>query len=65
MSIVQKILKNEMRWVQITRNNNNRTFTFAVGYTDEPIAYKSEKVSFVWVPNWESAKDYAMQTITI
>lgn len=51
------------QWIKITRDNKNRTFTFARGYQGQYQASEIEVLSFKWVANWTEAKDKANRTI--
>jgi len=53
--ITEKTIRTENVWVKITRDNKNRTFTFARGYVGEPVAHNIETMSFEWLPNWSEA----------
>lgn len=52
------------KWVKITRDNKDRTFTFACGYESEFKAHEIETVPFAWVANWSEAADYANRMIS-
>ena len=61
--ITEKTIRTESQWVKITRNNKNRTFTFARGYKNEFSAHDIETLSFKWVANWTEAFDRANRMI--
>lgn len=52
------------QWVKITRDNKERTFTFARGYEGEFKAHEIETLSFKWVANWSEAADRANRMIS-
>ena len=51
------------QWIKITRDNKDRTFTFARGYEGQFQAHEIETWSFKWVANWEEAQDKANRKI--
>jgi hypothetical protein len=51
------------QWIKITRDNKNRTFTFARGYAGQFQASEIETLPFKWVANWTEAQDKANRTI--
>ena len=51
------------QWIKITRDNQERTFTFARGYEGDFKANEIETLSFKWVANWSEANERAMKTI--
>lgn len=61
--ITEKTIRTESQWVKITRNNKNRTFTFARGYKNQISAHDIETLSFKWVANWTEAFDRANRMI--
>lgn len=52
------------QWIKITRDNKERTFTFARGYANEFQAHEIETLPFKWVANWKEATEKANRTIT-
>jgi hypothetical protein len=54
-----RTVRTETKWVKITRDNKERTFTFAKGCKDEYTAQEQETLSFKWVANWSEATDRA------
>ena len=50
-----RTMRTDSAWVKITRDNKERTFTFAKGYTGEHTATHIETLSFKWVANWSEA----------
>jgi hypothetical protein len=50
-------------WVKISRDNKERTFTFARGYKGQYQAHDVETYSFKWVANWSEATDKAQKMI--
>lgn len=63
--ITEKTIRTENQWVKITRNNKDRTFTFARGYKNEFCAHDIETLSFKWVANWTEAFDRANRMMAI
>jgi hypothetical protein len=62
----EKTIRTNGKWVKITRDNKQRTFTFAIGYQGEFTAYQIEgTLSFKWVANWTEATERAMRLATI
>lgn len=51
------------QWVKITRDNIDRTFTFARGYENQFQACEIQTLSFKWVANWKEAEEKANTTI--
>ena len=51
----EKTIRTNDQWVKITRDNQQRKFTFARGYKNEFTANEIETLSFKWVPNWSEA----------
>lgn len=51
------------QWIKITRDNKERTFTFARGYAGEFKATEIETLPFKWVTNWTEATERANRTI--
>ena len=50
-----KTIRFANQWTKITRDNKNRTFTFARGYQGQFSAHQLETLSFKWVANWSEA----------
>lgn len=59
----EKYVRTASQWVKITRDNENRTFTFARGYTNNFQAHDIQTLSFKWVANWSEANDRAESMI--
>lgn len=59
----EKYVRTAGQWVKITRDNENRTFTFARGYTNKFQAHDIQTLSFKWVANWSEANDRAESMI--
>lgn len=59
----ERTIRTSGQWVKITRDNKNRTFTFARGYANEFKAIEIETLSMNWVANWTEATDRANRTI--
>lgn len=51
------------QWIKITRDNKERTFTFARGYEGQFKASEIETLSFKWVANWSEAQERANRAI--
>ena len=51
------------QWLKITRDNTDRTFTFARGYDGQLSAHEIETYSFKWVANWAEATEKANRTL--
>ena len=58
-----RTVRTDTQWVKITRDNKDRTFTFARGYKGEAQAHEIETYSFKWVANWTEATDKANRTM--
>lgn len=56
---IDKTIRSDTQWVKITRDNKNRTFTFARGYKNEFQSKEIQTFSFKWVPNWKEALEKA------
>ena len=63
MMITEKYVRSDNQWVKITRNNKDRTFTFAHGWKGEFTAHNIETINFKWIANWSVAIDKANRTI--
>jgi hypothetical protein len=63
MMITEKTIRGDSQWVKITRDNKNRTFTFARGYAGQYQAHDISKLPFKWIANWTEAIDHANRTI--
>jgi len=59
----EKYVRSDNQWVKITRDNVQRTFTFARGYKNEFKAHEISTLSFKWVSNWTEALEKANKTI--
>lgn len=59
----EKTIRAAGQWVKITRDNKDRTFTFARGYVGDAQAHEISTLSFKWVANWTEATDKANRTI--
>jgi hypothetical protein len=55
----EKTIRTAGQWCKITRDNQNRTFTFARGYDGQYQAHEIETYSFKWVANWTEATEKA------
>jgi hypothetical protein len=58
-----RTIRSDSQWVKVTRDNKNRTFTFARGYKSQHQAHDVETYSFKWVANWSEATDKAQRMI--
>jgi hypothetical protein len=58
-----RTVRTDTQWVKITRDNKDRTFTFARGYKGEAQAHEVETYGFKWVANWTEATDKASRTM--
>jgi hypothetical protein len=62
----EKTIRTNGKWVKITRDNQAKTFTFAIGYEGQVSAYEIEgTLSFKWVANWTEATDRATRLASI
>lgn len=61
----EKTIRTDSQWVKITRDNKERTFTFARGYKNEFTAKEIQQFSFKWVANWTEAIDKAEKTMLV
>lgn len=59
----ERTIRADGQWIKITRDNKDRTFTFARGYTNEFTAHEIETLPFKWVANWTEATEKANRTI--
>lgn len=59
----EKYVRAHNQWVKITRDNQDRTFTFAHGYEGQYQAKEIQTLSFKWVANWKEAIEKANRTI--
>lgn len=59
----EKYVRAANQWVKITRDNQEKTFTFARGYTNEFKAHDIETLTFNWIANWREATERANQMI--
>lgn len=55
----ERTVRTDSAWVKITRDNKERTFTFAKGYTGEYSAHHIDSLSFKWCWNWTEAIERA------
>lgn len=61
----EKTIRQASQWTKITRDNKDRTFTFARGYKGEFQANEIETLSFKWIANWSEAIDRANRSMEI
>lgn len=59
-----KTFRNENKWVKITRDNKEKTFTFALGDKGEFQAYNINSLKFKWCANWTEAQTRANYLMT-
>jgi hypothetical protein len=59
----ERTIRSDGQWLKITRDNKDRTFTFARGYTGDFKASEIETLPFKWVANWTEATERATRTI--
>jgi hypothetical protein len=55
----EKTIRTAGQWCKISRDNQDRTFTFARGYDGQYQAHEIETYSFKWVANWAEATQKA------
>jgi len=58
-----RTIRSDCQWVKITRDNKERTFTFARGYKGKYQAQEMQTYSFKYVPNWAEATEKATTII--
>ena len=58
-----RTISSDSQWVKISRDNKERTFTFARGYQGQYQSHDVETYSFKWVANWSEATDKAQKMI--
>ena len=63
MRFTDKTFRSDTQWVKVTRDNTERTFTFARGYKGDFSANEVETLSFKWVANWTEAKERAERSM--
>ena len=56
-----KTFRTDDQWVKITRDNNQREFTFAQGDKGNFQAHRIITYKFKWVPNWTEAQQMAQR----
>jgi hypothetical protein len=61
----EKTIRTAGQWCKITRDNQNRTFTFARGYDGQYQAHEIETYSFKWVANWTEATEKANSQMAV
>jgi hypothetical protein len=59
----EKTIRTAGQWVKITRDNKDRTFTFARGYASDTQAHVAEVWGFKYVANWTDAAEKANRMI--
>ncbi len=59
----EKTVRTDGQWLKITRDNKERTFTFARGYKGQYEANETQTLSFKWVANWTEALEKANRTL--
>jgi hypothetical protein len=63
MTTTEKTIRAYGQWLKITRDNKNKTFTFARGYDGSFTASQIQTYKFKWMANWMEALTFANQTI--
>lgn len=63
MRFTEKYIRTDSQWVKVTRDNKEKTFTFAKGFKGQFSAHEIETLSFKWVANWSEALDRATKSI--
>lgn len=63
MRYTEKTFRTDTQWVKVTRDNQERKFTFARGYKNNFAANEVETLSFKWVANWTEAKERAERSM--
>ena len=58
-----RTIRSDSQWVKISRDNKERTFTFARGHQGQYQAHEIETYPFKWVANWAEATDKAQRMI--
>jgi len=56
---IDKTFRSESQWVKVTRDNQNRTYTFARGHKGNFQAAEIETFSFKWIGTWSDAQNRA------
>ena len=51
-------------WVKITRDNQKRDYTFAIGHVGQFKAFTRSSYSFTRMANWAEAEDWAKYMTT-
>ena len=59
----EKTIRDSGKWCKITRDNQKRDFTFALGDDGIFTAYYISTVTFKWCTNWTEAKEKARYMI--
>jgi hypothetical protein len=59
----EKTIRTETQWVKVTRDNKDRTFTFARGYNSNTKATEIQVFPFKYVSTWEDATEKATRMI--
>lgn len=60
----EKTIRSNSQWVKITRDNKERSFTFARGDKDNFQAHQIDTLTFKWVANWTEAIERANTMMT-
>jgi len=55
----EKTVRTEGQWLKITRDNKERTFTFARGWAGSHQAHEIDTYNFKWFANWSEALAHA------
>lgn len=59
----EKYVRTDSQWIKISRDNKERTFTFAHGHAGVFQAWNVQTLPFKWISNWSEAVDYANRQI--
>lgn len=59
--ITEKTFRTESQWTKVTRNNKDRSFTFARGYKGAFVADDTQTYPFRYVSNWKEAEAHALR----
>jgi hypothetical protein len=60
MRWTERTIRNQHQWCKITRDNLDRTYTFAYGREGEGRAYGIDLYPFKSIRNWSDAMDHAL-----
>jgi hypothetical protein len=60
----ERTIRADKQWVKITRDNQKRNYTFAVGREGQYKAHNIRVQPFTVLPNWLEAEDWAKYMMT-